>query len=178
MLLCVQGSLSAIARELGIKSVNSVSEWRRGAKTPSIEARYRMQEAFGIPAAAWQVAPGSTVALTTPDQPKPTVRGTTLDDCLKLWDQLESARAQSGLAASERVRLSDAASKVLALRARLEGAAELSEDRYVFEHPAWRRLKRLLLDALEPYPAAGLAVRKAIASAPRASLTASDNDED
>jgi len=178
MLLCVQGTLSAIARELGIRSVNSVSEWRQGHKLPSVEVRYRMQEAFGIPAAAWTLAPGSTVELTAPEAPKPAARATTLDDCLGLWDALDRARHQPGLAATERVRLADAAAKVLALRARLEAAAELSEDRYVFSHPAWRRLKKLVLDALEPFPAAGLAVRKAIASAPRASLTVSDHVED
>jgi hypothetical protein len=53
------------------------------------------------------------------------------------------------------------------LRARLEQANELAEDRYVRDHPAFRRFCNLVIEALEPHPAAAKAVQEAISRAIR-----------
>jgi transcriptional regulator with XRE-family HTH domain len=178
MFTLVEGTVAAIGRELGVRSFNSICDWRSGRKMPSVEARAKIQSAFGIPALAWSVKPGAvlpdgtTDASTAPEPLATTSSPSTLADCLALLAVLRRDRVQVGLAPSDRVRLSDAEARVLALRARLEQAQELAEDRYVYEHPAWRRLKRAIVDALEPHPAAALAVRDAIAR-----VTHDDDDD-
>lgn len=93
------------------------------------------------------------------------VRGGTpssLEDCLALLAVLRRDRGQVGLSPADRVRLTDAETRLLALRARLESAAELAEDRYVYQHPGWQKLKRAIVGALEPFPEAAQAVLIAI----------------
>jgi hypothetical protein len=76
---------------------------------------------------------------------------------------LRRDRNRADLLPSERVKLSDSEARILALRGRLEAAAELSERRYIAGHPAWVKVKRAILAALEPHPAAASAVADAIA---------------
>ena len=94
-----------------------------------------------------------------PSAPTPS----TLDDCLALLAVLRRDRNRADLLPSERVKLSDSEARILALRGRLEAAAELSERRYVAGHPAWGRVKRAILVALEDHPEAAKAVAAAIA---------------
>jgi hypothetical protein len=171
MLLHVTGSLQAIAHEVGIKSPQTIHCWKTGAKVPSPHARAQLWAAFGIPVQAWTLKPGAL--LTRPGQlagedvalaptPAPETGSTTLDDCMALLAVVQRERSQPGLVASERVKLADAEARILALRSRLEQAAELSELRYVTEHPSWLRLKRTIVKALEPHPVAARAVMDAL----------------
>lgn len=167
MLLAVTGTLAAIANEIGAKTP-TVHAWKVGAKLPNIQARARMQEAFGIPARAWSIRPGGAL-VTDPEAPPPEtlINGaspSTLEDCLALLSVIRRDRTQQGLMPSERVKLADSEARILALRARLEEAEKFAEAKYVTEHPAWLRLKRTILRALEQHPAAARAVADAIAN--------------
>ncbi len=168
MFLHVTGSIHAITRELHMRSPQSVLDWRHGRKTPGAEARAKIENAFGIPQRAWLIRPGGSLdpAAAAPSPPStlaPVATPTTLEDCLALLAAIRADRNQRGLMSPERIRLSEAEAKVLTLRMRLEAAVELSEDRYVRDHPGWARLERCLLAALEPYPDASRAVAAAIA---------------
>jgi len=170
MLLCVTGSLRAIAAELGCKSTKSILDWRTGEKPPGANARARMWTAFGIPVRAWSVQPGGSLdeprstPLELAQAASPVGAPSTLEDCLALLNVIRRDRSQQGLMPSERVKLADAEARILGLRARLEQAAEFAESRYVHEHPSWIRLRRAILHALEPHPAAAKAVVEALAS--------------
>jgi len=171
MLLQVTGSLAAIGLELSA-TAQSVHEWRIGRKKPSPAAATRIETAFGIPRRAWNVAPGADAALHSAavavtdvaawegvDEPP----ASTLEHCRQLLSTIRRERMQAGLLSSERVKLASAEAQILALQARLEQAAELSEDRYVREHPAYQRLRAALIAALVPHPAAAQAVAAALA---------------
>jgi hypothetical protein len=188
MLMAVTGSLAAIALEVGAKSAGMVHYWRTGEKLPSPIARARMQEALGIPAGAWSLRPGGTLegpapleppASTTPPK-KPARIPTTLEDVLALLATIRKDRMRDGLMPAERVKLADAEARILALRARLEDAAQFSEARYVTSHPAWIRLKRAILKALEPHAVAARAVADAIhaiETSPPPRVNGHDHDE-
>ena len=171
MLLHVTGSLKAIAAAIGCKSPQSVHEWRTGRKSPGTEARAQMFAAFGIPPRAWETRPGgdSTSALVTtasggsPALAADDMPATTLEHCMQLLLVIWRERQRPDLLASERIKLTDAETRVLHLRDRLESKAELSEDRFVREHPAWLRLRRALVSALLAHPAAAKAVADALA---------------
>ena len=80
-----------------------------------------------------------------------------------LLESIKRDRVQPDLLPGERVKLAAAEARILKLRASLEQAAEFSEARYVLSHPSWLALRRELVAALEPYPAAAKAVLDAIA---------------
>lgn len=175
MLLAVTGSLAAIAAECGAKSPESIAEWKTGAKQPSASARARIQTAFGIPQRAWSVRPGGTLD-PEPEKLAQTVGAvagvssaapTTLDDCMALLAVIRRDRMQTGLMPSERVKLADAEARILGLRARLEDNERLAESRYVTGHPAWVKLKRAILRALERHPDAMQSVLDAITETER-----------
>jgi transcriptional regulator with XRE-family HTH domain len=162
MFLHVTGSPGAIARALHMRSLYSIAEWRHGRRIPGIEARARIENVFGIPQNAWLVRPGVSLAVAAPSRPSDGPPPTTLDDCLALLAAIRVDRDKRELMSPDRIRLAEAEAKVLALRMRLEAAGELAEDRYVRDHPAWQRLERCILSALEPYPDASRAVVTAI----------------
>jgi len=164
MFLHVTGSLQAIARELHMRSPQSIADWRHGRKVPGVEARARIENVFGIPQHTWLVRPGVTAQPPAPAPPltEGSVPATTLDDCMMLLTAIRADRDQRELMSPDRIRLAEVEAKVLTLRMRLEAAAELAEDRYVRDHPAWHRLERCILVALEPYPEASRAVATAI----------------
>jgi transcriptional regulator with XRE-family HTH domain len=167
MLLAVTGSLTAIAKDLGCRSPSAIHHYREGKRTPTPEMRARMYTAYGIPVEAWSVRPGGLsepeAALEVAQSAAPAGAPSTLEDCLALLAVIRGERQQRGLLASERVKLATAETQILSLRSRLEQAAEFAEARYVLEHPAWIRLRRVIVQALEPYPDAAKAVRDAIA---------------
>jgi len=165
-LLMLEDSAAELARQVGVKR-QRMADWRSGICAPSFEARAKMQSVLGIDPISWTYVPGGTPPPTAATAPavKPIQHGpapSTLEDCMALLAVLRAERNVDGLKPSDRVRLSDATARILSLRARLEQAQELSEDRYVYEHPAWKRLKRAILEALEAHPAAALAVRQAL----------------
>lgn len=168
LLLDIPGTLLAIARQLGSNAPQTVLNWREGTTRPGERMRAQLYAVFGIPPDAWtrkptggvrpvgQVTPGAAGA---PGGPPPS----TLDDVLLLLDLARFDVAQPNLVAAERSRLLLATSRLLAQREQLERAAELAEDRYVREHPAWHRLRAAIVRALVPYPAAAKAVLDALA---------------
>lgn len=64
------------------------------------------------------------------------------------------------VAAKSRLR-TDARNNIVAIR-RIEREIELTEDRFVREHPAFKKLTAKLLDALRPFPEASNAVVEAL----------------
>lgn len=84
----------------------------------------------------------------------PSVRGTgtTLEACIALLADLRAYRTQVGLRPQDQLRYVACEMRVLALRARLERDFEMSEDRYVRQHPAWLRLQETILAVLRPHP--------------------------
>lgn len=165
MLLYVTGSAHAIAAEVSVRSAQSIVDWRSGKRMPSVEARARMQDAFGIPIEAWSQAPSNGEAaaaapapLADPNAPIPS----SLEACLSLLSQIQRDRVTPNLLPAERVKLADAEARILKLRADLERSAEFSEDRYVRDHPAWLRVRREIAHALEPFPEAARAVADAL----------------
>lgn len=180
MFLCVTGSLEAIGAEIN-RPRQSVADWRSGRKTPSPDARARIEQAFNVPARAWALLPGAPLALSNsapgsgmqlaappPAELEPIATASvpsTLDECLEILAVIRRDRMRHEIMPSERAKLIDAEARVLTLRARLEQAAELSEARYVLDHPAWKRLQRVILQALESHPVASRAVVEAITAA-------------
>lgn len=165
MLLHVSGSLAAIANEIGARSAQSVLDWRNGKRMPALEARAAMAAAFGIPIEAWSMLPStdgessaSLPVVQDPNAPLPS----TLDSCLRLLQTIQRDSMTAGLLPAERVKLVDAEARILKLRADLEQRAELSEDRYVRDHPAWHRCKKTIASALLPFPEAARAVADAL----------------
>lgn len=190
--LQVTGSLRAIAEQLGVRSPQSVADWRIGRRQPTPGARAKIEALYNIPKHAWHVLPGSRldgdpagapviplvpggfVGAPAPDAgsgPDPDLIAapspSSLEDCLALLAVLRKDRQREGLLPADRIRLTDAEGRILSLRARLEQANELAEDRYVRDHPAFRRFCNLVIEALEPHPAAAKAVQEAISRAIR-----------
>lgn len=166
MLCHVIGPLDAIAAECEAKSKQSVLDWRNGTARPSHAARARMWAAFGIPVAAWDTPPHALPVVPDapageafdPDAPA----ASTLDECRALIAVVKRDRMRPNIGTGERVRLSAAEAQLLKLRAELELRHELSEDRYVREHPAWLRAKREIARVLVQYPEAARAVAEAL----------------
>lgn len=160
MLLHVSGSLKAIANAIGVKSPQTVLHWRNGRSVPSPEVRAQMQVALGIPIQAWSKRPAGD-ASDAPDAPDATP-GSTLEECMELLQAIRRDRHQPNLLPGERSKLVDAEARILKLRSDLEARAELAEDRYVREHPAWLQLRNEIADALKEYPEARAAVAEVL----------------
>jgi hypothetical protein len=186
LLLAVPGTIQSQATAYGTKNLVSIYEWRDGRKLPSAAARARMQSAFGIPPEAWDWPPATLASVvanaalvsrgngtpapgakparpTLPADPPPAAapdgpRPSSLEHTYALLDSIRRQREAPGLTAGERNKITQNETHVLALRARLESAAELSEDRYVREHPAWIKLRTALIATLLPHPKAAQAV--------------------
>ncbi len=166
-------SLAHVAREIGSKNKTNVNDVLHGYKQPSLAMRASIEVVYAIPRDAWArypEPPAQSVAAVAPPAPAP-ANGKghtlapaaapdvgpplpTLDHCLEVLRGIRQARSAPDLVSSERVKLAEAETKVLALRARLEMQSELSEHRIVRAHPEWHRIKRLLARALRPHPAA------------------------
>jgi transcriptional regulator with XRE-family HTH domain len=161
MLLHVSGSLLAIAKAIGVKSPQTVLYWRNGRSIPSPEVRAQMQVALGIPIQAWSTrpkgGPDDAVAPELDELPQ-----TSLAECLELLQVIRRDRHQPNLLPGERTKLVDAEARILKLRADLEMRAELSEDRYVREHPGWLRVRNEISRVLIAYPEAARAVADAL----------------
>lgn len=166
MLIHVVGSLQAIAAECEVNAIQSIVNWRTGVTIPSQKYRAKMWAAFGIPVEAWDRPPHTLPVV--PDAPPPATfdpdapAASTLDECRALLAVTKRARLSANVSTSEMVRLASAEASLLKLRAELEHRAELTEDRYVREHPAWLRAKREISRVLMQYPEAARAVAEAL----------------
>lgn len=175
LLLTLGVKRSEIADACGV-SGPLVSQWRSGKKRPSAAGRRALEETFGIPASAWDLAPGTQVTPSVPPEgnrgpapiPAPISapssaagRLTTLEGVNREIDLLEQMREEN-LMPSERIKLSDTAGKFYAIRARIEKDAELYEDRVVKAAPFWRRTRAAILEAVRPFPDAARAIAEAL----------------
>lgn len=160
MLLHVSGSLMAIAKAIGVKSPQTVLHWRNGRSIPTNEVRARMQVALGIPIQAWTKLPAGREEDAPADPAQ--LPQTSLHECLELLAVIRRDRNQPHLLPGERSKLVDAEARILKLRADLEMRAELSEDRYVREHPAWLRVRNEIARVLAQFPEAARAVADAL----------------
>lgn len=183
-------SLNVIARATSV-SVPSVSKWRNGEGRPRKAQRESLENAYGIPFDAWDEPPNSykptrppasksapapqrapAMATDAPIQPAgaklpPYPRGpdddaSTLDHIRYSLICVRHDLKHRPMTAAGRSKVRADETRTLALIAKLEGAEELSEARYVKSHPEWKRLRKAIMGALEPYPDAALAVLEAI----------------
>lgn len=164
MLLHVSGSLVAIAKAIGVKSPQTVLYWRNGRSIPSPELRAQMQVALGIPIQAWSTRPqgGADDSPQAAAEALEALPQTSLEECLELLSVIRRDRHQPNLLPGERTKLVDAEARILKLRADLETRQELSEDRYVREHPAWLRVRNEVSRVLATFPEAARAVADAL----------------
>lgn len=161
----VPGTLTAIAEQVGV-SVQTISNWRTGVHIPPPRWRGPVYSAFGIPEIAWSRRPGGS--LEPPplegeaDELDASASSGTLAEMKAIARTLKRDRLQEGLLPAERSKLAAEETRTLKQIAKLEQVAELSEARYVLEHPAWVRLRKTIVKALEPYPLAAKAIAEAI----------------
>jgi transcriptional regulator with XRE-family HTH domain len=160
-LLELEGSEQDIATKMGCSRATA-GHWRRGRRTPGEGARHKLELLFGIPQRAWDVSPGQLAAPPPPEPDTMSRNDDTLDITKQQVLEIRRSLVENGLAAETRAKLRAELGKLLALRARLELAQELREDRMVREHPEWARVKAAILKALEPYPEAAAAVAEAL----------------
>lgn len=175
--ICTASNLTYeyIQQRVGAQTPGAVMMWLVGKRRPDDVMRGALLGAFGVPRVSWdqRCSNGNALAPVPPQSassppppaapPAPARSTTTLEGCLDVLDDIRSARADIvQLLPSERIKLADAETRILALRARLEREAERTEDRIVREHPEWQRLKRAILRALVAHPQAFKDVCEAI----------------
>jgi hypothetical protein len=176
LLLEVPGTLTEQAAALGMRNADVILQWRKGIKTPGPNTATKINTVFGIPPRAWREAPQITAMDASPG-PTPAAaalpagmvtRGASvgvpepLAHCIELLGAIRAERGRPDLRPRDRVQLANVESRILALRAKLESDSELSEARFVREHPAWKRARALLLDALKEHPLAAKSVLHAL----------------
>lgn len=174
MLRAVPASIARIARELAVRSRQSVHLWRHGLKLPSQAARARMRDVYSIPVETWDrppdppglAAPSTTASSSLTPTPTP-VRAiseiqastaaaigvsATLADTQALIDEVRRKRATPGMSALDYMRVVRMEAQLLRQKAGLELAAEQVDDRIVRNNPRWRQLREALADILSHYP--------------------------
>lgn len=156
LLLELTDSLSTIGRAVGATK-QAVGLWRAGTNVPDDARRRALEQHYGIPFAAWagrlEVArprEPDPIAAVDDDEAEPSV----MDDCVRLLRSLRKQLGREDLTPRERVQLTEAFSRAVSQKARLERERELLEDRVIREHPKWRRLKAAMLEVLSKHPAA------------------------
>ena len=175
-LACLPDSLTQIGNNVGATR-QAVAKWRDGDSIPEARFRDALEAAYGIPAASWSgrtYDPAAAAAPPPGDGPEPTV----MDDVNDLLRYLRAERQRPDLTARERLQLTEAFSKAVTRKAKLEREREMLEDRTVRHHPKWRALKAALIEALERHPAAARDVEAAIERVIGAEKAARDRDED
>jgi hypothetical protein len=171
LLASLRGTVQLIADSIGATK-QAASAWRIGIRVPEEQWRRKLHEVHGIPIVAWDRPPQSTSENEKPPAAAPApapwfpentgAEPSALEDCVRLLGLLRSQLNRPDLLGRERVQLGDAFARALTQKERLERAREMLEARTIKEHPEWRRLKRLVIDALLPFPAASKAVEAAI----------------
>lgn len=178
-LLEITDPIGTIAAKCGVTQPY-VSQWRMGYNRPGPKVQARLHELYGIEPAAWRMRP-----LTEADVP-PTIddadasepvdgveqtahpitplprHASALDHVDHMLAQLSERMADKTISARESSQLLDQWRKLMSMRMQAEQRAALLEDATVRNHPKWKRLKGLIIDALLPYPDAARAVESAI----------------
>lgn len=168
LLLAVPDSLSVVAGKVGCSKALA-GYWRQGAKVPSPTMRAKLEAAYGIAPAAWELAPGAAppeaAGPAAGDEEEPELEAVGTDTLALTNAQLAEIRRalrNKGLSEAARSKKEDTYAKLLALKARLEREQELVEDRIVREHPMWRRIRERIVEAVRPYPDAAKAIVSAL----------------
>lgn len=152
-------SATEISAALRLKSAQSISDWRLGRAIPSPNIRTRIHTTYGIPPRAWGMPAGApSAAIVASNDTAPEL----MAHCVELLSALRADRREPGIGAAVRLRIAATEARLLQIRQQFEAKAELAEDRYVREHPAWRRARALVVDALRDHPAAAKAVVRAL----------------
>lgn len=174
LLLEVPGAVSELAATLEVRSLETIVFWRRGSRVPGPHLRVKLHKVYGIPTIAWDQPPKreglAERAVSTDDSVTPgavllplkaPALPTPIAHCLELLAAVRSERAATSRPA-DRLKLTQTESRILELRAKLEAQHELTEPRYVRDHPAWKRARAAIVDALREHPAAIKAVLHAL----------------
>lgn len=185
-------SLSQIMADTGARSRALVSAWLHGERRPGMALRGKLEEAYRIPIAMWDYSARGTpppppaaaplalapspapVRPPEPEGPPPTA----LEDCLRMLTIIRRQLEAADLVPSQAVKLADSKTKLLVLRAKLERDHERTEDRIVREHPAFKRLVRLIVRTLEKHPAALKDLAAALKEREELALEAAAADND
>lgn len=141
----------------------TASKWRTGDRKPTPGTRKKIELTLGIPEGTWNIPPGTTLdADPIPLAPPPETAETTLQRVERELARCDGLLEGGGLSATEQARLMDTAQRLIAVKVRIEKERELLEDKVVRQHPFWLRIKRTLVEALEPWPDAAGAVAGAL----------------
>lgn len=165
------GNLSRIAHACGV-SESTVSLWRSGLRTPSEVNRELLRDLLGIALEAWdEEAPEGE------RRPVPPVTSAPVTDLasahaaivaeaarqLAIIQQAVDAIASDPLGSPQEViRATSNAAKGLAMLGKLTGATLDLSPNQLLASPAWRQLEHAIVEALEPWPEALLAVSEAL----------------
>lgn len=166
-------TLAVIARACKV-SRSAVSRWKRGLSVPVDDARKRLHKAFDIAPDAW----GEARSHGTPshkksakkrgspsaaDYPEPPADDVSIVDHVRYSLKCLRHELRFGeLTPSSQAKLRSDEARTLGLIAKLQREEELSQDRYVKNHPAFREHCDRILAVLKPYPKASRAVVEAM----------------
>jgi hypothetical protein len=106
---------------------------------------------------------GSTQPAAEPTPQATSASPSTIEDVERLLGSIRSQLARDGLQSSEHVKLTATMTSLLSLKHRLQKDGESQEDGIVRQHPMWRRIRAVLVDALLPFPEAAQAVAAKLA---------------
>lgn len=141
--------------------VSTVSDWRRGAKSPGGHARKRLAEVYGIPPESWDRPARSLVPRDElDDNPAPMLEldtdGPPLESTLRMLDQQLMRLANGGT--DEDFKQAEGIRKMLATRA-LQEKDKRTIDAYIerslispTRQPFYQRVVNMVVDALKPHP--------------------------
>lgn len=116
------------------------------------------------PRTAAHRAPDPLAPTGPPPYPAPPHDPTVLEHARHSLSCLRHDMQYRSLVFSEVLKVRADELKLITVISKMQSAQELSESRYVTEHPAWVKLKGRILRALTPFPEAASAVAKALES--------------
>jgi transcriptional regulator with XRE-family HTH domain len=155
-LACSQKEIAEIVGRSGA----TVSHWRNGERVPVIEDRLKLQATYGIPSGAWDEEPnnkpvghGSNTAELPTEERAQTAKEMAQSLARQAQRNIELMERDEELPFRERNRLITACTSAIKLLAQ----CELDEAKIV-RSPQWAALKKLIIDALEPFDDATAAV--------------------
>lgn len=154
--------LADVAAELHV-GVSTVSDWRRGAKSPGGHYRRRLAEVYGIPPESWdrpaQRVGGDVLRADDYSEPVPMELdpdAPPLESTLRMLDAQLMRLANGGT--DEDFKQAEGIRKMLATRAQQE-KDKRTIDAYIeravinpTRQPFYQRAVNLVVDALKPYP--------------------------
>lgn len=181
MLRDTELSLATISKTMGLSRA-SVGFWKTGDTIPQPQHRETMLRLYNIPITAWDEPPDNVSAvgvapleIESPDAispesmpvdyPRaPDESATVLEIARHSLDCIRYDLSRRPMTAAARSKARADELRTIALVSKLEEKDEMSEGRYVRDHPSWKALRDAILTALKPFPEASEAVIAAIDS--------------